>query len=111
MGYYGLALNVGNLVGNVFLNNFIGGLVEIPAYLLLFVTLKVGRKWPYVAMNMIGGVSLIASAFLITYASTGRFYSVLLLSSPFHFTVPEAMFKSDLLRAYKTSPCCESSHD
>ena len=51
IGYYGLALNVGNLVRDLYINNFVGRLVELPAYLLLFICLKVGRKWPYIALN------------------------------------------------------------
>ena len=67
IGYYGLALNVGNLVGDLYINNFVGGLVELPAYLLLFICLKVGRKWPYIVLMAIGGTSLVISAFLIVY--------------------------------------------
>ena len=67
MGYYGLALNVGNLVGDLYINNMIGGLVEIPAYLLLLVCMKVGRKVVYIPLMAIGGVSLVSSAFLIVY--------------------------------------------
>jgi len=69
MGYYGLALNVGSLVGDLYMNNFIGGLVEIPAYILLLICIRVGRKWPYVILQLIGGSALVASAFLIVYKS------------------------------------------
>jgi len=30
--YYGLSLSAGQLAGNVYVNNFISGFVEIPAY-------------------------------------------------------------------------------
>jgi len=30
--YYGLSLSVGQLAGNLYVNNFISGFVEIPAY-------------------------------------------------------------------------------
>jgi len=30
--YYGLSLSAGQLAGNLYVNNFIGGFVEIPAY-------------------------------------------------------------------------------
>lgn len=69
MGYFGLALNIGNLVGDVFINNLVGGLTEIPANLLLLVTIKVGRKIPFLVLNMIGGAALIASSFLIVYVT------------------------------------------
>lgn len=74
MGYYGLALNVGSLVGNIHVNNLIGGLVEVPAYLLLLGTMKVGRKWPYVGFLLIGGAALVTSAFLIVYMTTESKY-------------------------------------
>lgn len=69
MGYFGLTLNVGNLVGDVFVNSFVGSLAEIPGYLILLVTIKVGRKKPFFILNLIGGAALIASAFLIVYIS------------------------------------------
>jgi len=34
--YYGLSLSVGQLAGNLYVNNFISGLVEIPAYVSAF---------------------------------------------------------------------------
>jgi len=69
MGYYGLALNVGNLVGDLYINNFIGGLVEVPAYILLLGTVRLGRKYFYIALMSIGGVALVVSAFLIVYVT------------------------------------------
>jgi len=31
--YYGLTLSVGQLAGNLYVNNFVSGIVEIPAYM------------------------------------------------------------------------------
>ncbi|XP_067950221.1 organic cation transporter protein-like [Watersipora subatra] len=67
MGYYGLALNVGNLVGDIYVNNLIGGIVEVFAYFLLLICLKAGRKPVYILLMSIGGVALIVSGFLIVY--------------------------------------------
>jgi len=88
IGYYGLALNVGNLVGDLYINNFVGGLVELPAYLFLFICLKVGRKWPYVILMAIGGVALVISAFLIVYVQgKGYDWSIVLVSMIGKFSV------------------------
>ena len=34
--YYGLSLSAGQLAGNFYVNNFISGFVEIPAYISAF---------------------------------------------------------------------------
>ena len=35
--YYGLTLSAGQLAGNLYVNNFISGFVEIPAYTSAFI--------------------------------------------------------------------------
>ena len=40
--YYGLLLSAGQLAGNLYINNFISGFVEIPAYTSAFF---VSQKW------------------------------------------------------------------
>ena len=45
--YYGLSLNAGSLAGNIYLNSFLLGLVEIPAVLLCVVIINrrpLGRR-------------------------------------------------------------------
>ena len=69
LGYVGLYLGVDELGDDLFLNSFIGGAVETIAYALCFVTMKTGRKWLYVALQIIGGLSLIISGFVISYAA------------------------------------------
>lgn len=62
MVYYGLALYSGNLVpgASYHLNFLVGGLVEIPAYLLtIFIMLYLGRRIPLSLMFFTGGVFLI----------------------------------------------------
>lgn len=60
--YYGLSLNSGNLGGDVFVNIFIGGAVEIPAYTLsIFVLLKSGRR-PALCLSMVlGGIACLCT--------------------------------------------------
>ena len=46
--YYALAFNTGTLHGDIYLNTFIAGAVEIPAYFLSMFLMEwkpVGRKW------------------------------------------------------------------
>ena len=46
--YFALAFNTGKLHGNIFINTFIAGAVEIPAYFLCMFMMDwkpVGRKW------------------------------------------------------------------
>jgi len=45
----------------------LGGVAEIIAYCLCFVILKGGRKYVYVGLGIIGGVSLIGSAIFTIY--------------------------------------------
>jgi len=61
--YYGLALNMGNLVGNPFLMLFLSGLVEFPAYVFMVFTMdRLGRRCLVSTFMMIGGVCCICAA-------------------------------------------------
>ncbi|XP_022246530.1 organic cation transporter protein-like isoform X2 [Limulus polyphemus] len=56
--YYGLSLGVVDLDGNPYLNVFISGLMEIPAYVLtIFVLHQWGRQYPLCFFMVIGGIS------------------------------------------------------
>ncbi|XP_074642119.1 organic cation transporter-like protein [Tubulanus polymorphus] len=69
MVYYGLSLNAGNLGGNIFLNSFLSGLVEFPAYTFCILTMNPwGRKPPHITAMMIGGVTLVCTVFVVLYA-------------------------------------------
>nr|CAD7588640.1 unnamed protein product [Timema genevievae] len=58
--YYGLSWNTSNLGGNDYLNFFISGAVEIPAYSFLLLTLnRWGRKSILCGCMLVGGVSLL----------------------------------------------------
>ena len=60
--YYGLSLNSGNLGGDLFVNIFIGGAVEIPAYALSTVALlKTGRRLPLCVSMVVGGVACLCT--------------------------------------------------
>lgn len=59
--YYGLNFNTSNLAGNLHLNVFISGLVEIPA-LVYVVALnnRVGRRKITLSLMLLAGVSCLA---------------------------------------------------
>ncbi|XP_049780685.1 organic cation transporter protein-like [Schistocerca cancellata] len=79
--YYGLSWNTSNLAGNQYLNFFISGAVEVPAYTFLLFTLnKWGRKSILCSCMLLGGVSLLAALavpgemtwLLVTFAMIGK---------------------------------------
>jgi OCT family organic cation transporter-like MFS transporter 4/5 len=60
--YYGLSLSAGELAGNRYVNNFLSGLVEIPAYTASFFILqKFGRRRPLIVFHIVAGVALLLS--------------------------------------------------
>ncbi|XP_060072925.1 organic cation transporter protein-like [Ylistrum balloti] len=68
MAYYGLSLNSGNLGGNYFLNFFLSGLVEFPAYTLVMLLVdRVGRKWLHCISMIMGGLFCLSTIFPILY--------------------------------------------
>ncbi|XP_065336997.1 organic cation transporter protein-like isoform X1 [Cloeon dipterum] len=79
--YYGLSWNTSNLGGNDYLNFFISGAVEVPAYtFLLFALNRFGRKLTLCGSMLAGGIALLLSAvvpsgeswLLITLAMFGK---------------------------------------
>ena len=57
--YYGLSLNSGSLAGSTMTNFLLNGAMEIPAYIFsTWILLKKGRKMPYVALMLLGGIAL-----------------------------------------------------
>ncbi|XP_066300352.1 organic cation transporter protein-like [Branchiostoma lanceolatum] len=63
--YYGLSLNTSNLGGDDYLNFFIGGVVEIPAYISsIYVVDTFGRRKTHAAYMMIGAVGCMICPFL-----------------------------------------------
>merc|ERR1740123_2827485 len=62
---YGLALSWQNLTGGLFLNFIIGTILDFPAKTLAMVlTLKVGRKYPYMICSTITGVMFLLTLFI-----------------------------------------------
>ncbi|XP_067145243.1 organic cation transporter protein-like [Centruroides vittatus] len=56
--YYALSLNTGELGGSIFINFFIAGAVEFPAYVVSIIVIKhIGRKIPLMAAMIIGGLA------------------------------------------------------
>ncbi|XP_070569253.1 uncharacterized protein [Ptychodera flava] len=64
--YYGLSLNTSNLGGSDYLNAFLSGAVEIPAYTLsLYIPQTIlGRRWSMFVTEVIGGVACILTLFV-----------------------------------------------
>ena len=62
LGYYGLLIGIGDLVGDIYVNNIVGGVTEIVAYSLCFLILRGGRKLIYVIFMLVGGLGLISAA-------------------------------------------------
>ena len=69
LSYTGLYLGIDELGENLFLNSFIGGAVEAVAFALCFVTMKTGRKGMYITLQIIGGLALFGSGFVISYSA------------------------------------------
>lgn len=68
--YYGLSLNAGALAGTDFLNNFLSGLVEVGAYLIVAFTMdKLGRRFLLTACLLLGGVACLASTVFNHYSA------------------------------------------
>ena len=67
LGYYGLNFNVANLTGRIYMNNLISGAVEIPAALIFFLSLYLGRKSLSITSLFLGSLSLIAVAVMSVY--------------------------------------------
>lgn len=66
--YYGLSLNVGSLSGNIFINNVIGGVMELISYAICILLInRTGRKILLSGMMMTSGVSLIIHTIMEEY--------------------------------------------
>lgn len=73
MVYYGLALNVGNMGGNIYLNFLIVTLIEFPAVLICFPTLDLfGRRIMNCAVMLLAGFACIGATFSSVYGGDGE---------------------------------------
>ncbi|XP_064648805.1 organic cation transporter protein-like [Lineus longissimus] len=82
IGYYGLSLNSGNLVGDIFVNFLVQGAIEIPAILFAMFTLdRIGRKGPHVFSIMLCGVSCLATIPVVFFADQSLNWLLVVLSN------------------------------
>ena len=60
--YYGMSFNTGSMVGNVYLNTFLSGLVEVPAYTgSLPFMYKLGRRYSQIGTLIVSGAACFIS--------------------------------------------------
>ncbi|XP_064619627.1 organic cation transporter protein-like [Lineus longissimus] len=71
MGYYGLSLNSGNMVGDIFVNFLISGAIEIPAGIFALVALdRIGRRGVHVFCMILGGLGCLATIPVVIFADS-----------------------------------------
>ncbi|XP_033634576.1 organic cation transporter protein-like isoform X1 [Asterias rubens] len=80
--YYGLSLNTSSLAGDPYLNFFLSGAVEIPAYLVsTAVVTWFGRRLPLCVFHVFGGVACIATAFIPEMTESGTDLTALIVTT------------------------------
>ncbi|XP_043552226.1 solute carrier family 22 member 2-like isoform X2 [Chiloscyllium plagiosum] len=63
--YQGLIMRLGTLGGNIYLDFFISGAVEIPAAILILSTIeRIGRRLPFAAGGLLSGSTCLIAAFI-----------------------------------------------
>lgn len=63
--YQGLVMRLGIIGGNLYIDFFISGVVELPAALLILLTIeRFGRRLPFAGSNIVAGVACLVTAFL-----------------------------------------------
>ncbi|KFP79512.1 Solute carrier family 22 member 3 [Acanthisitta chloris] len=63
--YQGLVMRLGIVGGNLYLDFFISGAVELPAAFLIIVTIdRIGRRLPFAISNIVAGIACLITAFL-----------------------------------------------
>ncbi|NXA94554.1 S22A3 protein, partial [Melanocharis versteri] len=63
--YQGLVMRLGIIGGNLYLDFFISGAVELPAAFLIIVTIdRIGRRLPFAMSNIVASVACLITAFL-----------------------------------------------
>ncbi|KAK2147497.1 hypothetical protein LSH36_550g03002 [Paralvinella palmiformis] len=73
LGYYGLSLQASKFTGNKYLNFFINGAIELPAYLLgIWIIGYIGRRIPLCVYFIIGGVACILAGTIPKQTTGGR---------------------------------------
>uniref|UniRef100_UPI00398EB25B solute carrier family 22 member 2-like n=1 Tax=Pristiophorus japonicus TaxID=55135 RepID=UPI00398EB25B len=63
--YLGLVMRLGIMGGNIYLNFFISGLVEIPSAIIIVLLVdRIGRRFPFAIGNLLAGASCLITAFI-----------------------------------------------
>ncbi|XP_072122075.1 solute carrier family 22 member 2-like isoform X2 [Mobula birostris] len=63
--YQGLVMRLGTLGGNIYLDFFISGAVEIPAAILILLVIeRIGRRLPFATGGLLSGASCLIAAFI-----------------------------------------------
>ncbi|NXQ06312.1 S22A3 protein, partial [Vidua macroura] len=63
--YQGLVMRLGIIGGNLYLDFFISGAVELPSAFLIIVTIdRIGRRLPFAVGNIVASISCLITAFL-----------------------------------------------
>ncbi|XP_072907642.1 solute carrier family 22 member 2-like [Hemitrygon akajei] len=63
--YLGLVMRLGVIGGDIYLNFFVSGLMEIPSAILIVLLIdRVGRRWPFAAGYLLAGVTCLVTAFI-----------------------------------------------
>ncbi|XP_038073511.1 organic cation transporter protein-like [Patiria miniata] len=80
--YYGLSLNTDSLAGNPYLNFFLSGAVEIPAYIVSSAVVTwFGRRLPLCIFHVAGGIACIVTAFIPPTTADGTDLSALIVTT------------------------------
>lgn len=83
MAYYGLALNSGDLGGDLFMNFFLQSFMDIPANVIIILLLdRIGRKPLQVGSMIIGGAALMSTIFTIIYGGKGKILKIFYIANP-----------------------------
>lgn len=71
LGYYGMSLEISNLMGNKYLNLFLGGFLEFVVYLILFFSIaRLSRKHLVASFLLIGAICCVTGQLIPSSKST-----------------------------------------
>ena len=67
-----MSFNVGNLTGSIYINNILSGLADLPAFIIILLSAKLGRKISATISLFLGAATLISAAFMSAYLHEGE---------------------------------------
>ena len=103
MAYYGLALNSGDLGGDLFMNFFLQSFMDIPANVIVILLLdRIGRKPLQVGSMIIGGAALMSTIFTIIYGGKGKISKIFYIANNVYPSFPrqEGVVQKTLISMY-----------